>query len=73
MTNLGSGGEAKASPADREAAETDLGQSSETGGTPERAEPTSTHTKLGAIPSSYGASGGTVGDDEAGDGEQRTP
>ncbi len=34
MTNLGSGGEAKASPADIEAAETDLGQSDLTGGTP---------------------------------------
>lgn len=34
MTNLGSGGEAKASPADRDAAETDLGQSSATGGVP---------------------------------------
>lgn len=37
MTNLGSGGEAKASPADREAAETDLGQSSATGGVPDAA------------------------------------
>ena len=35
MTNLGSGGEAKASPADREAAETDLRQSDATGGVPE--------------------------------------
>jgi hypothetical protein len=34
MTNLGSGGEAKASPADREAAETDLQQSDATGGVP---------------------------------------
>jgi hypothetical protein len=34
MTNLGSGGEAKASPADREAAETDLRQSEATGGVP---------------------------------------
>ncbi len=34
MQNLGSGGEAKASPADREAAETDLQQSSATGGEP---------------------------------------
>src|SRR5579875_3070236 len=34
MTNLGSGGEAKASLADRDAAETDLAQSGETGGLP---------------------------------------
>jgi len=34
MTNLGSGGEAKASPADREAADTDLQQSAATGGVP---------------------------------------
>jgi hypothetical protein len=34
MTNLGSGGEAKASPADREAADTDLQQSDATGGVP---------------------------------------
>ena len=33
---------------------------------------TSTRTQDGAVPSSYGAAGGTVGDDEAGDGEQRT-
>ena len=35
MTNLGSGGEAKASPADREAADTDLQQSDATGGVPD--------------------------------------
>ncbi len=33
---------------------------------------TSTRTLDGAVPSSYGAAGGTVGDDEAGDGEQRS-
>lgn len=71
MQNLGNGGEAKGgSPADNEDRPAQTIRGDETGRDTTRAESnlddeTSTRTRSGAIPSSYGAGGGTTTPDDA--------